>query len=148
MRPVSPLAVDGKLAERRYALRAVHGLTVTPLAILCALCALLACALQGALSAGVARAEVPRLVSNGNFASNGGLGVAVDQSSGDVFVTGFLNIATEGFNPGSIEKFDASNKLLSPPSPFAEGVNYGAAVNPTNGRSVRGQRLQQRNRHV
>ncbi|HTC59710.1 MAG TPA: hypothetical protein VK691_06265, partial [Solirubrobacteraceae bacterium] len=120
--------MDGKLTERRSALRSVRGLTVTPLAILCAL---LACALQGALSAGVARAEVPRLISNGNFASEGGLGVAVDQSSGDVFVTGFLNILSGGL--GNSEKFDASNKLLSPPSPFAEGANYGAAVNPTNG---------------
>lgn len=95
---------------------------------------LLVCLLQGALFGGVARAEVPRLVSNGNFASEGGLGVAVDQSSGDVFVTGFLTgNAITGFNPGRSEKFDVSNKLLSPPSPFAEGANYGAAVNPTNG---------------
>jgi hypothetical protein len=86
-----------------------------------------------ALSVGVAHAEVPRLVPNGNFASEGGLGVAVDQSSGDVFVTGFVSESKEQFKGGRSEKFDASGKLLSPPSPFAEGLYYGAAVNPTNG---------------
>jgi NHL repeat len=114
---------------------------------------LLACALPGALFAGVARADVPGLVSSGNFASVGGLGVAVDNScslhspslsgeactafdpsSGDVFATGFFYSSGTGFEVGSSEKFDASGKLLSPPSPFAvEGINYGAAVNPTNG---------------
>jgi hypothetical protein len=84
-----------------------------------------------ALTAGVARAEAPRLVPNGTFASEGGLGVAVDQSSHDVFVTAFLNYA--GGTEARSEKFDAAETLLSPPSPFAEGVNYGAAVNPTNG---------------
>ena len=112
------------------------------------LCALLACALQGALT-GVAQAEVPKLVSNGQFASEGGgLGVAVDNScslhtpplsgsactefdpsANDVFVAGFVGPSTLG----RIQKFDASDNLLSPPSPFGEILNYGAAVNPTNG---------------
>jgi hypothetical protein len=95
------------------------------IALVLGVAVLLACALQGALYAGVARADVPGLVSNGNFASEGGLGVAVDQSSGDVFVTSFFS--------GSNEKFEASGKLLSPPSPFGGEGNYGAAVNPTNG---------------
>ena len=110
---------------------------------ICALWALLILTL--ALFAGVARAEVPTLVANGNFASDNGLGVAVDNScyirkltggactaadssNGDMFVTGSF-----GEGPPEIEKFDASDKLLSPPSPFAAGVNSGAAVNPTNG---------------
>ncbi len=104
-----------------------------------------------ALFAGVARAEVSKLVPNGNFAAeNGPLGVAVDNScslhvppltgsactafdpsAGDVFVAGFINFLTPGT---SIDKFDASRQLLTPPSPIDdEGLNYGAAVNPTNG---------------
>jgi hypothetical protein len=98
------------------------------------------CALAGifALSVGVAGAAVPKLSSNGSFHSAGGSGVAVDQSSGDVFVTGFIGLKKTGGNEveevGISNKFDASGNLLSPPSPFAEGLNYGAAVNPTNGR--------------
>lgn len=85
------------------------------------------------LSAGVAQAEVPKLVPSGKFTSEGGpLGVAVDQPSGDVFATGFIELA-RGFAPGHSEKFDASGKLLAPPSPFAEAFDTGAAVNPTNG---------------
>ena len=87
------------------------------------------------LYVGAAGAEVPKLVSNGNFRSGGGSGVAVDQSSGDVFTTGFVGLSEEG-NPQagkSVEKFDASGNVLSPPSPFDEGLRYGAAVNPTNG---------------
>lgn len=59
------------------------------------------------------------------------VGVAVDQSSGDVYVAGLLNFAT--FGPSSIDKFDASGKLLSPPSPFGDALYSGTAVNPTNG---------------
>lgn len=89
-----------------------------------------------ALFAGVARAEVPNLVSNGRFASKGALGVAVDQPSGDLFVMGFLALGdgeTVELQLGISQKFDASGKVLSPPSPFAEGLHYGAAVNPMNG---------------
>ncbi len=88
------------------------------------------------LCGGVAGAAVPKLVSNGSFhAEGGGSGVAVDQSSGDVFVTGFVGLTEAGeAEVGHSEKFDASGNVLSPPSPFAEGLDYGAAVNPTNGR--------------
>jgi hypothetical protein len=105
-----------------------------------ALCVLLAClspvtggALQGALSAGVARAEAPALVANGQFTTEAGLGVAVEQPSGDVFTTGLVSQTglTSGL-AGLDQKFDASGNLL-PPSPFGEIFNFGAVVNPTNG---------------
>jgi hypothetical protein len=87
-----------------------------------------------ALPADVARAEAPKLVPNGYFSSAGALGVAVDQSSGDVFVTGFIGLNSQGgLEAGSGEKLNAAEEVLSPPSPFAEGTNYGAAVNPTDG---------------
>jgi hypothetical protein len=80
----------------------------------------------------VARAEAPKLVSYGNFAdSPSPFGVAVDQSTNDVYVADFFNSATS--SPGHVDKFDASGKLLSPPSPFGEAFHTGAAVNPTNG---------------
>jgi hypothetical protein len=84
-----------------------------------------------ALSAGVAQAEPPRLVSYGTFGSvaQSPIGVAVDQPSGDVYVAG---ISSESGTP--IDKFDASGKLISPPPPFGENFVAGAAaVNPTNG---------------
>ena len=86
-----------------------------------------------ALSAGVAQAEPPKLVSYGNFGSVApfSIGVAVDQPSGDVYVAGLVNLAPLG--PSNLDKFDAAGRLLSPPSPFGEGYNSGAAVNPTNG---------------
>lgn len=86
------------------------------------------------LCVGIAGATVPKLVLNGAFHSTGGSGVAVDQSSGDVFATGFVSINNGEPVEGRIEKFDSSGKVLSPPSPFAEGLHYGAAVNPTNAR--------------
>ena len=95
------------------------------------------CALAGALAlagaAPVAQAEVPKLISYGNFPdARGPIGVAVDQSSDDVYAAGFFDLTT--FETGQINKFDASGKLLSPPSPFGEESHYsGAAVNPTNG---------------
>ncbi len=126
---VSPLVAAGKLTERSSPLRLVRGSIATPLTILCALCALLA------LCAGVAQAAAPTLVSNGQFASLGALGVAVEQSSGDVFVTGFLTENSEGTGlvRGQSGKFTALGEPLSLSSPFAEGGNYGAAVNPSNG---------------
>lgn len=99
------------------------------------------------LLSSVAQAEPPKLISYGSF--NSGrypLGVAVDNSctlhtptltgaacttfdpsAGDVYVTALVL--------SKINKFDASNKLLQPPSPFGEGSErYSAAVvNPTNG---------------
>ena len=128
---------------------------VFPLICLAALLALFA-------GAGVAQAEVPRLVPNGNFAAaDGPLGVAVDNScslhmppltgsactafdpsAGDLYAAGFLKygeVVEAGgktkigqVGTGSIEKFDATGGLLTP-SPFDEAPNYGAAVNPTNG---------------
>ena len=112
-----------------------HGLAAVPFMVrsfmaLCVLAALFALA-----SAAAAQAEAPKLVPNGNFAAEDGpLGVAVDEASGDVYAAGFLKYSEGAIaGVGSIEKFDASGKLFSPPSPFAEGANYGAAVNPTNG---------------
>ncbi len=102
-----------------------RGLIATPLITLCVLCGLLA------LSATAAQAEPPRLVSYGNFSSEGAFGVAVDQSNSDVYVAGFLNFSTFGEEP--VNKFDAAGKLLSPPSPFGEAFYSGVAVNPTNG---------------
>lgn len=88
--------------------------------------ALLACALQGALSAGVAWAGAPSLVSYGQFSTSATpVGVAVDQSSGDVYVANMF--------AGNVNKFDATGKLLAPPSPFGKALYSGAAVNPTNG---------------
>jgi hypothetical protein len=84
-----------------------------------------------ALCAGVAQAEPPRLVSYGTFSSGGAFGAAVDQSSGDVYVAGLVNLST--FGQEHVNKFDFSGRLLSPPSPFGEGLYSGAAVDPTNG---------------
>jgi hypothetical protein len=94
---------------------------------------------------GVALAEAPKLIPDGQFASEGPLGVAVDQSAsgsdpsrGDVYVAGFFS---EPVGPGGIEvvqgrvnKFDPSGNLITPPSPVGEALAYsGAAVNPANG---------------
>jgi DNA-binding beta-propeller fold protein YncE len=133
MTPVSAPTAAGKLTERRSPPRLLGGWIAAPIMILCALLA---------LCAGVARAEVPRLVPNGTFAAEGGpLGIAVDQSNGDVFTTGFIDykkakeLGISVFSAfGQGEKFDAAGRLLSPPSPFAkEVISWGAAVNPTDG---------------
>ncbi len=107
-------------------------MTIRVFPLMC-LCAMLACVLQGALPAGVARAAPPALVSNGQFADEGALGVAVAQSSGDVFVTGFLGYEEEHTVQGHSGKFTASGEPISLSAPFAEGGDYGAAVNPTDG---------------
>ncbi len=85
------------------------------------------------LLSSVAQAEPPRLIFYGNFGSGApfSIGVAVDQSSSDVYVTSLFNPST--FSPEHVDEFDASGKLLSPPSPFGEGYDSNAAVNPTNG---------------
>lgn len=85
------------------------------------------------LYASIAQAEPPKLIPYGQFNPSTPLpvGVAVDQPSKDVYVTGLLNLAT--FEPGHVNKFDESGSLLSPPSPFGAGYLSGAAVNPTNG---------------
>jgi DNA-binding beta-propeller fold protein YncE len=80
-----------------------------------------------ALCAGAAQAEPPKLVFDGKFQTQYPLGVAVDQQSSDVYVAALAL--------GNINKFDASGKLISPPSPFGSGSGFysGVAVNPTNG---------------
>jgi hypothetical protein len=104
------------------------------------------------LSTGVARAAAPGVVPDGRFelevppagvavdnscfvqGLSGGACSATDPSNDDVYTGGFLYIPkTEGLLLGSVNKFDASGHLLSPPSPFGGGVYSGAAVNPTNG---------------
>jgi DNA-binding beta-propeller fold protein YncE len=95
------------------------------------------CALAGALAlagaAPAAQAEVPKLISYGNFPDSGSpIGVAVDQSTEDVYAAGVFDFTT--FKSSQINKFDASGKLLSPPSPIGEESEYsGMAVNPTSG---------------
>lgn len=121
--PCGPHRAPGSGASSRGLAATAAPFMVRSLMAVCALVVLLA------FSTGVARAEVPRLVPNGTFATEGGLGVAVDQSSGDVFVAGFEGQGAEAH----IEEFEASGKLLKPPSPFGEGFREGAAVNPTNG---------------
>jgi hypothetical protein len=119
------------------------GIGARPLVALCALVGAFAFA-----TAAAAQAEVPKLLSYGNFGSaefrftnvetgevedSEPLGVAVDQSSGDVYVAGLLKIGSG--NPSqNVYKFGASHTLLSPPSPFGEGTGLysGVAVNPTN----------------
>jgi hypothetical protein len=88
------------------------------------------------LITGVARAEPPKLVPAGQFKAEGPLGVAVDQSSGDLYIANFLH-----FTPGSPEgpfqlpqhneKLDAAGKLLLDFG--GVGLYSGVAVNATNG---------------
>ncbi len=99
-----------------------RGLVAAPLVALCVLLA---------LCVGLAEAEPPKLVSYGAFHS-GGTGIAVDQSSGDVFTASSFPFE-ENCTGHCINKFDMEGKLISPPSPFAGGSFYGgAAVNPVN----------------
>jgi NHL repeat len=92
-----------------------------------------------ALCAGAAQAAAPKLVTYGGFSTSppDGVvdGVAVDQSSGDVYVARLIETNEEGgFSGfGHVDKFDGGGKELRPPSPFAGGFDSGAAVNPTNG---------------
>jgi hypothetical protein len=114
----------------RAANKPSRGSIATPLTILCAFFVLLA------LSAAVAQAEPPRLISDGTFDPGvNSMGVAVDNSSfassGNVFVASLFN--PNEAEPHRIGEFDASGKLISPPSPFGEGDLSGAAVDPVNG---------------
>jgi hypothetical protein len=86
-----------------------------------------------ALCAGTAQAEPPKLISEGNFSTQGtrAVGVAVE-GSGDLFVSSLLG-GEQGAAPGTVVKLDPSGKLLSPPSPFGSAYYSGVAVNPTNG---------------
>jgi hypothetical protein len=85
------------------------------------------------LGVGVAQAEPPKLLLYNTF-STGEMwdtGVTVDQSSGNVFVA---SVAHEGFTAvGQVEEFSAGGRLLTPPSPFAGGVDGGVAVDPAGG---------------
>jgi hypothetical protein len=140
----TPLRSLGALASiRRWSLRA------------CTVGALAASLALLALCAGAAEAAPPTLIPDGQFESEGALGVAVDQSTsesdpsrGDVYVAGYVTEPEPGkphWAPGGIGKFDASGRLLSPPSPFGVfppspfppefgvGGYSGAAVNPVNG---------------
>ncbi len=89
------------------------------------------CALVGAFAfATAAQAEPPRLVPDGSFSPGPRpLGVAVDNSgsssAGDVY--------TGAFSESSINKFNSSGKLISPPSPFGNQFTVSMAVNPANG---------------
>ena len=102
----------------------LRSLIAAPLMTLCALLA---------LSAASAQAEPPKLISYGNFPSEGP-GIAIDQSSGDVFTAGLVKFenGVEVGN-GHLNEFDAAGKLISPPSPFAENNWSDVAVNPSNG---------------
>lgn len=83
------------------------------------------------VSASAAQAAPPKLISYGNFsAKTWPLGVAVDQSTSDVYVGNVGELST--FTPGNIDKFDAANKML-PPSPFGSAFFSGVTVNPING---------------
>jgi DNA-binding beta-propeller fold protein YncE len=84
------------------------------------------------LFTGVTRADAPKLITYGNFATGKVLsyGISVDQPSGELYVASF---ASQSFSEsGHLDKFDAAGNQL-PPSPFAGGYESGAAINPTNG---------------
>jgi hypothetical protein len=87
-----------------------------------------------ALLCAAAQAAPPRLVVYGNFSTGPAFtsGVAVDQPSGDVYVTSLINL-NGPLEPGHVDKFDATGKHRFPPSPFAGGLDSGTAVNPVNG---------------
>ena len=93
------------------------------LTALCALATLFVLAL-----AGVAHAEPPGLISFGSFSPGFAAGVAVEQSSGDIFVADLDN---EQETP--IAKFDAAGKPISPPPSFGTNYEGGVAINPING---------------
>ncbi len=117
---MSSLIATGKLAERPSPPRLLLSRIAAPLTIIGVLCTLLTSCV------GVAGAY-SGLIPLGNFSSEYPTGVAVDQSTGDVYVTDI-----EGVSQG-INKLDASGNPLSP-SPFGEGFYYSdAAVNPVNG---------------
>ena len=106
-----------------------RGLAAAPFMVrsfvaLCALATLVALA-----TAGIAQAESPpKLISYGSFSPGFAAGVAVEQSSGDIFVADLDN---EQETP--IAKFDAAGKPILPPPSFGTNYEAGVAVNPTNG---------------
>lgn len=139
--------VSGAVAWLRKALVAVICAVLghVPAHVLVALVVCLTAALLFASSKD-ARAEIPRLIPDGQFESAGALGVTVDNSAeasdparGDVYAAGFLHLLLKSpteseFVPGRVDKFDGSGNLLSPPSPFGKAFAYGgAAVDPVHG---------------
>ncbi len=127
VRLYSVLAIGRGTAGER-----ARGRIFTVLAL--SIAAVLACALQGALSPGVAQAEPPKLISYGLFSTHEehAAGVAVG-GSGDLFVSSLLGGEPFGSGPSTVVKLDPSGNLLSPPSPFGSAHYSGVAVNPTNG---------------
>ncbi len=117
---VSTLIATSKLVGRSSPPRLLRSRIAAPLTILCVLCALLTSCV------GIAGAY-SKLIPLGDFSSEHATGVAVDQSTGDVYVTN-----SEAFAQ-ALNKFNATGGLLSP-SPFGEGhFPSGAAVNPIDG---------------
>ncbi len=122
---MSSLIAAGERSKRCSSHHMLRSRFAALLTVLCVLCALLT------FCVGVAGAEVSRLIALGNFSSvEQTSGVAVDQSTGDVYVAGEKYGNFQG-----IEKFGVSGNVLSPPSPFGagNGIYSGVAVNPTNG---------------
>lgn len=86
------------------------------------------------LFSSLAGAESSKLISFGNFNPQTPLpvGAAVDQSKGEVYVSGLLLL--ENFHPGQVSKFSTSIPPASVlPSPFGTAYDSGVAVNPKNG---------------
>lgn len=104
--------------------------------------AMLSAASVLALAGGVARAEAPKLISYGSFASvieepqqraeshAVPQGIALDQKSGGIYLAGIHAGVSK-----DLAKFDAAGAEVSPLSPFGEGdgIYTGMAVNPSNG---------------
>jgi len=74
---------------------------------------------------GVAQAEAPRLISCGSFPARIPVGVAVDQSSGEVYVVVV-------FRP-NVKEFDVVGKLVLPLWPFGEGALSAMGANLSSG---------------
>jgi hypothetical protein len=94
MKDFSPKPARGRFAASVWSLRALSALALCAASLL-------------TISAGVARAEVPALILYGQFHTEGGLGVAVDQATGDVFTAGLLEYENATFRAlGHSQKFE------------------------------------------
>lgn len=78
-----------------------------------------------ALMAGAAQAHYVQVGSFGSGQLGAPIGVAVDQSTHDIYAADLQYIGNF--------KYDSSGNELSPPSPFGQGNFSGAAVDPKNG---------------